>query len=108
MRIILDPVMRVNDFGPYPTIVPPGMPIVGLGYPETMNAKQESIFNSLLLTAGSIFAGVFIIKAIQHEKNYGWQLVGWFGLTGSYFGAIKGITNIIYHFSEQSQAQKTP
>ena len=76
--------------------------------PEVMSAKEESIFNSLLVVAGAAAAGAFIIKALQKEKNYGWQLVGWFGVTGSYFAILRGVSNILHHFATKPSASSPP
>lgn len=89
--------MRLNELCP--------MPDKSLGNPGVLNGKQESIFQNVLLTASSLLAGVFILKALKNEKSRGWQAAAWFGLSGSWIGALKGISGILYHFSEKRMVE---
>ena len=97
--------MRSRDDGfpgalPGSTYVPSNQAMFGMPIenPEVLSPVQESIFNSLLLTGTSLMAGIYLIRVLPREKNAGWQLLGWFGLTGAWFGTLKGITSILYHF----------
>ena len=78
-----------------------------LGNPGLMSEEQESIFNLLLMTAGSVMGGAFIIKSLIKEKNPIWGLIGWFGVSGAWFGALRGIAGILHHFAiNQPKAQQ--
>jgi len=81
-----------------------GVPSPALGEmaaPGLMSPDQESIFNNVLLLTTSLMTMGFLLHAVPKEKNDTWQVFGWFGITGAFYGSIRGAAGILYHFSKK-------
>lgn len=81
-----------------------GLPTPALGTldnPGVKSPSEESVFNSTLLLVTSLMAGIYLARALPREKHPSWQIMGWFGLSGSFYGAINGVSGILHHFAHK-------
>lgn len=76
---------------------------IGNPEPNTMSAKQQSIFNSVLVVAASSLAIAYLLKNLPKEKSPVWGVVGWFALGGAWYGGLNGVSGILHHFSEKKE-----
>jgi len=90
---------RLRELGPHV----PEYVVQGLSNPQVLSPVRQSIFNSLLITATSIVSGVYLMRTLPKEKDRVWQVLGWFGVTGAWYGMITGVSGIVYHFVPDSK-----
>lgn len=68
--------------------------------PNIPNQKELSLFNSVMIVGSSALAIAYLLKSLPKEKNYIWGAVGWMALGGAWYGGLKGVSGIIYYYSE--------
>lgn len=73
------------------------------GPPNVADNDGESMFNSVVIIGSSALGIAYLLKNLPKEKNHLWGVVGWMALGGMWYGGLKGISGVLYHFSHEQK-----
>lgn len=73
------------------------------GPPNVADDAGESLFNSVVIIGGSALGIAYLLRVLPKEKEHLWSTIGWFAMGSLWYGGLRGVSGVLYHFSQNQK-----